>query len=51
VTILVAEQQVPLVLDLADRGYVLENGAVQLEGPTSELRENPTVRRAYLGVA
>ncbi len=49
-TILVAEQQVPLVLGLADRGYVLENGAIQLEGPSAELRDNPTVQRAYLGV-
>ncbi len=49
-TILVAEQQVPLVLGLADRGYVLENGAIQLEGSASELRDNPVVRRAYLGV-
>ena len=50
-TILVAEQQVPLVLGLADRAYVLENGAIQLEGPAGELRDNPTVQRAYLGVA
>jgi len=49
-TILVAEQQVPLVLDLADRGYVLENGEIQIEGRSDELRDNPTVRRAYLGV-
>jgi branched-chain amino acid transport system ATP-binding protein len=49
-TILVAEQQVPLVLGIADRGYVLENGAIQLEGPSAELRDNPTVQRAYLGV-
>ncbi len=50
-TILVAEQQVPLVLGLADRAYVLENGEIQLEGPAAELRDNPTVQRAYLGVA
>jgi len=49
-TILVAEQQVPIVLGLADRGYVLENGVIQLEGSATELRDNPTVRRAYLGV-
>lgn len=51
VTILVAEQQVPLVLGLADRAYVLENGAIQMEGRAAELRDNPTVQRAYLGVA
>jgi len=51
VTLLVAEQQVPLVLSLADRGYVLENGRVRLEGASEDLERNPEVRRAYLGVA
>lgn len=49
--LLVAEQQVPLALALADHGYVLEDGRVQLEGPASDLRNDPEVRRAYLGVA
>jgi branched-chain amino acid transport system ATP-binding protein len=51
VTLLVAEQQVPLVLSLADRGYVLENGRIRLEGTSEDLARNPEVRRAYLGVA
>jgi branched-chain amino acid transport system ATP-binding protein len=51
VTLLVAEQQVPLALSLADRGYVLENGRVRLEGASGDLERNPEVRRAYLGVA
>jgi branched-chain amino acid transport system ATP-binding protein len=50
-TILVAEQQVRLALDLAGRAYVLENGRIQLEGASAELGNNPEVRRAYLGVA
>jgi branched-chain amino acid transport system ATP-binding protein len=50
-TIVVAEQQVPLALGLADRAYVLENGRIQLEGSSSELAENPDVQRAYLGIA
>ena len=50
-TVLVAEQQVPLALDLADRGYVLEDGRVQLEGSADSLEGNPEVRRAYLGIA
>jgi branched-chain amino acid transport system ATP-binding protein len=50
-TIVVAEQQVPLALGLADRAYVLENGRVQLEGASSELAANPDVQRAYLGIA
>ena len=50
-TILVAEQQVPLALDLADRGYVLEDGRVQLAGSAEDLVQDPGVQRAYLGVA
>jgi branched-chain amino acid transport system ATP-binding protein len=50
-TIVVAEQQVPLALALADRAYVLETGRIQLEGSSAELERNPEVQRAYLGVA
>jgi branched-chain amino acid transport system ATP-binding protein len=50
-TLLIAEQQVPLALSVAERGYVLENGRIQLEGASDELAHNPEVRRAYLGVA
>ncbi len=50
-TILVAEQQVPLALDLADRGYVLEDGRMELEGTATALRGNPEVQHAYLGIA
>lgn len=50
-TLLVAEQQVPLALSIADRGYVLENGHITLEGTPRDLDQNPEVRRAYLGVA
>jgi branched-chain amino acid transport system ATP-binding protein len=49
-TVLVAEQQVPLAMALSDRGYVLENGVIDLEGSSAELSENPEVQRAYLGV-
>jgi branched-chain amino acid transport system ATP-binding protein len=51
VTLLVAEQQVPLALSVADRGYVLENGRIRFEGASQDLARNPEVRRAYLGVA
>ena len=50
-TIVVAEQQVPLAFGFADRGYVLESGRVQLGGSVAELEGNSEVRRAYLGVA
>ncbi len=49
-TILVAEQQVPLALGLADRGYVLDHGHIELTGTSDELRDDPGVRKAYLGV-
>lgn len=49
-TVLVAEQQVPLAMAYTDRGYVLENGVVTLEGTSAELAADPRVRTAYLGV-
>ena len=49
-TILVAEQQVPLALAISDRGYVLENGVIGLDGTSEELAADPRVRAAYLGV-
>lgn len=50
-TLLVAEQQVPLAMAFCDRGYVLQNGLFELEGTSEELASDPRVRRAYLGVA
>ncbi len=49
-TVLVAEQQVPLAMAFSDRGYVLENGFIRLEGTSEALAANPGVRSAYLGV-
>ncbi len=49
-TVLVAEQQVPLAMAFSDRGYVLENGRIRTEGTSAELAADPEVRRAYLGV-
>lgn len=46
---LLVEQNVPIALSIADRGYVLENGKVALEGTSQELLGNPEVREAYLG--
>ncbi len=48
-TILLVEQNARLALQIADRGYVLQNGAVILSDSASRLRENETVRQAYLG--
>jgi branched-chain amino acid transport system ATP-binding protein len=49
-TVLLVEQNVAMALDLATRGYVLENGRIALQGTTAELRENNAVRTAYLGI-
>lgn len=49
-TLLVAEQQVPLAMAFSDRGYVLENGVISLTGTSEELAADPRVRSAYLGV-
>lgn len=49
-TILLAEQNVRQALEIADRGYVLENGRIVLEGSGEELRTSERVQKAYLGV-
>ena len=50
-TILLVEQLAFMALKVADRGYVLEQGKVRLEGPAEELRGNPQVQEAYLGLS
>jgi len=48
-TIVLVEQNARLALALAGKGYVLETGNIVLEGPAKDLRENPDVKKAYLG--
>ena len=48
-TILLVEQNARLALKFAQRGYVIENGSLVLEGPTDELLDHPDVKKAYLG--
>jgi branched-chain amino acid transport system ATP-binding protein len=48
-TILLVEQNARAALKIANRGYVLENGRLILEGTAAELLENKDVQRAYLG--
>ena len=48
-TILLVEQNARLALDFAHRGYVLDTGRIVAEGPCDELRDNPEVKKAYLG--
>lgn len=49
-TILIIEQNVFQVLEMADRGYVLENGAVTLSGTGPELLADDHLRASYLGL-
>ncbi len=49
VSILLVEQNARLALEMADTAYLLETGRVVLSGPSSEMRHNDAVRRAYLG--
>ncbi len=49
-TILLVEQNVFNALDMADRGYVLENGRITLQGRAKALLEDDYIKEAYLGV-
>jgi branched-chain amino acid transport system ATP-binding protein len=49
-TILVVEQNTALALEVADHGYVLEQGHFAIQGVASSLAADPRVRQAYLGI-
>jgi len=48
-TILLVEQNANMALKISNRAYVLETGAVKLEGNAEELMNNEEVKKAYLG--
>jgi branched-chain amino acid transport system ATP-binding protein len=48
-TILLVEQNANVALEIATRGYVLETGTIVNAAPAEKLREDPKVRKAYLG--
>lgn len=50
ITILLTEQFARPIMPIIDRGYVIENGLLVLEGTREELMDNPEVRSAYMGV-
>ena len=50
-TLLLAEQSIPLALGIADYAYVLQTGRIALQGPAAELEGNDAVREIYLGVS
>jgi branched-chain amino acid transport system ATP-binding protein len=50
-SILLVEQNARAALEVADQGYVLETGAIALEGPARQLATDPRVIESYLGAA
>ena len=51
ITILLVDQMAALALAVADRGYVMESGAIVRAGTPRELRSDAALERAYLGQA
>jgi len=49
-TVLVIEQNARRALDIANHGYIMEQGRIVLEGPAQDLKENPDVKEFYLGL-
>jgi len=50
ITIVLVEQHIQHALNICDRGYVVEHGRIQLSGTGEELRNNPRIQEAYLGI-
>ena len=49
-TILIVEQNAGFALDIADHGYIMEQGRIVLDGPANKLIQNPDVQEFYLGI-
>ena len=49
ITVFMVEQNANLALQIAHRGYVLQNGRIVLEGPAQQLLDSSEVQDAYLG--
>jgi branched-chain amino acid transport system ATP-binding protein len=49
VSMLLVEQNATLALDLADHAYLLETGRVVISGTSEDIKNDETVRKAYLG--
>lgn len=50
IAVLLVEQDITKALACADRGYVVENGRIALEGTAAALQANEHVKKAYLGI-
>ncbi|MCR4751821.1 MAG: ABC transporter ATP-binding protein [Eubacterium sp.] len=48
-TVLLVEQNAQKALNIADRAYVLETGSIAMSGPAEQLRNDDSIRKAYLG--
>jgi branched-chain amino acid transport system ATP-binding protein len=51
IAVLLVEQNAAVALEIADYGYVLENGRIALEGAASDLRGRPEIQESYLGIS
>ena len=49
-TVLIVEQNVQQVLEVVDRAYLLEVGAIKLAGTSAELKDNSFIRKSYMGL-
>ncbi len=49
-TVLIVEQRMAECLEIADRAYILQTGRVLMQGKAAEMKVNPDVRKAYLGL-
>jgi branched-chain amino acid transport system ATP-binding protein len=50
-SILVVEQNASIALSISDHAYVMENGRIVLDGPSSKLKENEDIKEFYLGLS
>jgi branched-chain amino acid transport system ATP-binding protein len=49
-TVLIVEQRMSECLEIADRAYILRTGRVLMHGAADQIKDNPDVRKAYLGL-
>ena len=50
IALLLVEQNVVQSLEVAQRAYVLDNGTIVLQGDAADVRNDPNLKRAYLGM-
>ena len=50
IAVLLVEQNVVQSLEVAQRAYVLDNGTIVLQGSAADVRNDPNLKRAYLGM-